>query len=186
MRTRFSTSYLVLVGFALSCTPCLRADGLAPASAIAVRDFALVGKSMQQVLLELPPPEAVYLAGEDAELPRPKETDGVVFRYELPVELAGVRHADVYLLFDPDEYEVESVTLQLAERLALDTVVTALGPVHRRERRHVATDDFDIWITDEVDPEGQAEVVIFPELGLLVRQIDGFSTTTITFERSFK
>ena len=181
MRNCIATGLLISI-MSLCCAPVASAcPESSSAQSIPITRFALVGRSIQEVLLEAPPPTAVYLAGADAELPRPSAADPIVFRYELKLDLAGDRSADAFVRFDPTTYEVESVTLAVRDELSLETVIEALDMEHRRERRRVASDDFDVWVTDEIDPEGQAEVVVFPTISLEVVQIEGMPGTTLTF-----
>lgn len=183
LRNHPTATFLLLAGFVLSCALMARAvDELAPEDGLPVTRFALVGESMQRVLLALPAPASVYLAGADAELPRPRETDPVVFRYELVVDLAGGRPAVVFVSFEPGTYEVGSVTVAFDEVVPLDAVIDAVGLDHRRERRRVESDDVDLWVTDEIDPRGGAAVVVFPTLGLEAVQIAGMPNTVLDFE----
>lgn len=147
-----------------------------------IESLALVGESMQQVLLSLPPPRSVSLAGADAELPHPSLSDPVVFNYDLEVELAGTREVWVSVLFDPNTYRVESVNATLPERLSFDVIIEAMGDDdYRRERRKVEQDDFDRWIAEEIDASGRAEVIVFPKLGLEISRIDDMPHTGLRF-----
>ncbi len=150
--------------------------------ALPLTSFALVGMTLQQVLLKFPAPAGVFLAGEDAEIPRPAANDPVVFRYEREVLLAGSRPAWIVVVFDPSTYRVSSVVVEVRADLSFDTVIEWLDrPVYTRERRRVESDDFDIWFTDEIDPEGAAEVLFYPDLGLEISHIDGMPYIHLRF-----
>jgi hypothetical protein len=134
---------------------------------VALPRLAQVGKTQQEVLLALPPPDAVFLSGSDAELPRPTVSDSVVFRYEMEVHLGGRQPATVFVVFDPATYRCQAVNVVLETVPTEKALLDALGPTSfGKERRRVASDDFDSWVTEEVDPTGGAEVIVFPDLGL--------------------
>lgn len=150
--------------------------------AISLSDLALIGDSMQEVLLALPPPKSVYLAGADDESPRPRASDAVVFRYELSASIQEPHAAVLFVNFDPDTYRAEKIRLVVNDRVPAEAVIAALAPrPYARERRRVETDDLEFWVSEEKDPEGEAEVMAFADLGLQVTQIDGMNSTTFDF-----
>jgi len=149
---------------------------------VELHDLNLVGRSIQEILLKLPPPVSVYLAGEDAELPRPRVTDPVVFRYEVKLAIGTLRPAHLVVTFDELSYQAVSLCADVKGTVPSSELTDALpGATFRRERRRTESDDIDLWITEELDPEGDAEVLVFPDLGLEVRHIDDMPYTVLCF-----
>ena len=147
-----------------------------------IQALNLVGKTMQDVLLKLPPPASVYLAGSDAEVSHPSATDPIIFRYEIRLRIGEPRNAECFVTFDPADYEVAKVCAATTEMISTENLVDSLrGARFRLEKRRTRRDDFDIWITDEVDPEGDATIIIFPDLGLKVSHIKDMPSTILCF-----
>ena len=109
-------------------------------------------------------------------------SDSVVFRYEIQTKIQKSYAAVLFINFDPDSYRVATMHLVINETISADVVITELEQYsHRKERRRVENDDLTSWVTDEIDPQGEANILIFPDLNLEVIYFDFVKSTSFNF-----
>lgn len=149
-----------------------------PRYAYSVQQLPRVGDSFQEALLALSPsqPRWVYVAGDDDGQP-PSADDPVEFDYEIEVLLPAALPARLSLTLDPESLHVARVGLQINQILSADVLIAALGEPERRERRWTVSDVLEGRVTEEVDPEGLAEMLFYPQQGLEITRHDGMTLT---------